>query len=161
MYIRKEYFGPSFKIWATISTGLVAGGALYISLVEAPSRIKHQPSIAAEVFHTSTPKARKIIGSLNAAAIFCSIGAYFCTPRRSDSAVEWLLAGSMLIVTMPISKYFLAPINEDLMDVDRCNKRGENRIVNRLGDWNKCHGVRTMFNLVAFSYMVYLLAQRK
>ena len=161
MHFQKECFGPSFKIWATISTGLVAGGSLYISLVEGPARMTHEPSIAAEMFHSIVPRTKKVIGSLSILTAVCSAGAYVCTRGRSDTAIEWLLAESLVVLTIPFARYFILPLNDAIMDSEKCNEKGDNWIVSKLSEWNKYHGVRSVLNLTAFSYMVFLLARRK
>ena len=52
--------GPMLKVVSTVTAGLFAGGALYITAVEQPARMTHDPTSAITMWKPSFVRAQSI-----------------------------------------------------------------------------------------------------
>ena len=152
------------KWLATISTGVYAGGNLYVSIIEASYRNKQSPKLSAqilEITHSATHRAWTSIALFGAT---CAVGGFLLTQHRY-SAAEWLWADTFLLATIPLRKYLIDPTSAAIMDskdtVDVSTEKGESWLVSKLHLWNSYHDIRTVFSIATFGYMACLLAHKK
>ena len=158
-----ECIGISLKWLATITTGIYAGGNIYISFIETPARNELRPKHNAQILQMTHLRAKQ---SWTPIALFGATSAFAgFLLTRGNSGGEWLLADAILLGALPMSVYFVWPTGTAIMDSkdtdDVATEKGENWLVGKLQLWSKYHNLRTMVGLMAFGYMASLLARRK
>lgn len=135
---------------ATLSAGLFAGAAIYISAVEHPARMECGTDLAIDEFAPSYRRATvmqvslAIVGLLTAAAASYATGSYW-----------WLLGGSILVAVIPFTLIVIFPTNKKLLDpsLDR-NSELATALLTR---WAGLHAVRSLLSLISFLIFVILL----
>jgi competence protein ComGC len=132
-----------FELVATVCTGIFAGAALYINLVEHPARMECGTAVAATEFGPSYRRAAVMQVSLAALAFLAAMGAWAISSRW-----EWLLGGILIVVVIPYTLIAIRPTNNRLLDpaLDR-NSDLARQLLRR---WAKLHAVRTVLSLAAF-----------
>jgi hypothetical protein len=130
------------QILSFIFTGLFAGAALYVSLVEHPARMANTLDIALAEFRPSYKRAammQVILAVLGAAS---AIGAYFL-----GRGVSTLVAGIVLGTVVPFTLIAIMPINLQLLDETRTARTDDTQVL--LEKWGRLHNVRTIASLLA------------
>lgn len=138
---------PFFELTATICTGLFAGAALYINLVEHPARMECGTALAVTEFAPSYHRATVMQASLAAVAFLAAIGAWLTSAR-----FVWLIGGILIVAVIPYTLIAMLPTNKKLLDssLDR-NSDNTHQLLVR---WGKLHAVRTVLSLAAFLVFV-------
>jgi len=149
----------SLKFISTLTSGIFAGGALYINLVESPARSTHDAETAVTIWKPSFIRARFCMSKLTFISGLSSIGAYYLAGNKCP--MKWLLAGSMMLTIAPYTIFFMVPTNEELLETEKCIEKGTPHIEEKLQLWDKRHAVRTAISFGAFGYMLYLLSKGK
>ncbi|KAK3752545.1 hypothetical protein QZH41_003483 [Actinostola sp. cb2023] len=148
----------ALKFLQTAFTGLMGGSALYISLVEHPSRMTIEDTESAH---------KHFLSSFNLAAHYMAIGsmfpmaggvaAYFLKPKEG---LPCAIVSGLLFVNVPFSFLFLIPnyvnpIKDDYSVVTK--KYSEKQIRDTMDSWAFLHTLRTAVNVGGFLYGVYCL----
>jgi Anthrone oxygenase len=133
------------------AAALFAGGALYVSLVEHPARIRTGPPMAVAQFRTSYPRGAWLQGGLAALGTLAAVGAWLAGAR-----ILWLVAGALLGLVVPYTLVVILPTNKRLMDRALAPDSPEARAL--LRRWTALHAVRTVLGLAAAAAMAHLLA---
>jgi hypothetical protein len=127
---------------ATAATGLFAGAALYVTLVEHPARLACGPMLAVAQFRRSYPRGAALqaplalIGALAGAVDGVAAG------RPTELAAAGLLLGAVVFTLVVIR-----PVNQRLTDLDLAPDTPEaTRLLRR---WGHLHLVRTALGLLA------------
>jgi hypothetical protein len=130
------------EIFALICTGLFAGAALYISVVEHPARMSSGIPVALAEFRPSYKRAAVMQVILAVLGVSGSIGAYFL-----GRGVSTLVAGVVLATVVPFTLVAIMPTNLKLLDETRTAQTSETDIL--LRKWGRLHNVRTVASLLA------------
>jgi hypothetical protein len=128
---------------ATSATGVFAGAALYISLVEHPARLECGGVVAATQWAPSYKRATVIQASLAVVGSIASMAAAFLGGGGS-----WLVAGILLLGVVPFTLLVIYPTNERLLDPALDKASPETLVL--LTRWGRLHLVRTILSLAAF-----------
>jgi uncharacterized membrane protein len=139
-----------FEFVAIYCTGLFAGAALYITLVEHPARMECGIALAVAEFAPSYRRATVMQVSLVVLAFLSAIGAWM-----TSTAFAWLLGGILIVAVIPFTLVAVLPTNKKLLDpsLDRSSDSAHQLLIR----WGRLHAVRTVLSLVAF--VVFLLAR--
>jgi hypothetical protein len=130
------------EIFAFICTGLFAGAALYISVVEHPARMSCGIPIALAEFRPSYKRAAVMQLILAVLGVAAAIGAYFL-----GRGLYTLVAGIVLATVVPFTLIVIMPTNLKLLDETRTAQTPETDIL--LKKWGRLHNVRTIASLLA------------
>ena len=133
---------------ATLCSGLFAGAALYVNLVEHPARLETGTALALRQWRPSYRRATVMQASLAVAGLLAAVGAWL-----QGRGTPVLIAGLMLGSVVPFTLIAIFPTNRQLSDsgLDGASPR----VAVLLGTWNRLHAVRSAAALVAFA--VFLL----
>jgi hypothetical protein len=128
---------------ATLATGLFAGAALYVNLVEHPARMSCGTELAATEFVPSYRRATLMQAPLAIVAFVCAVAAWII-----GAAITTLVAGILIGLVVPFTFLAILPTNKRLMSESLDRRAPETRRL--LDQWNLLHGVRTLLALAAF-----------
>ena len=138
-----EYYGAG----AILCTGLFAGAAAYITLVEHPARMQCGTVLAATEFVPSYRRATVMQASLAAIALTAALLAW-----RASGVVAWLVGGCVIGSVIPFTLLFILPTNKRILALNP----GSDQTRALLIRWGHLHAVRTVFSLTGF--VIFLLA---
>jgi hypothetical protein len=130
------------EILSFIFTGLFAGAALYVGLVEHPARMSNTLDIALAEFRPSYKRAAVMQVILAVVGAAGAIGAYFL-----GRGVSTLVAGIVLAIVIPFTLIVIMPINRQLLDETRMAQTPDTQEL--LEKWGQLHNVRTIASLLA------------
>jgi len=137
-----------FQFIAVYCSGLFAGAALYIELVEHPERMECGAALAVAEFVPSYRRATVMQVSLASISFLASIGAWLTT-----SDLVWLIGGILIASVIPFTLIFILPTNKKLLDP--ALDRNSELALKLLRRWGKLHAVRSTLGTTAL--LVYLL----
>lgn len=159
MNIDKNGVEYTLKFISTLTSGIFAGGALYINVVESPARLTHDAETAVKIWKPSFIRARFYMSKCTFVSGLSSIGAWYLSGKGCP--MKWLLAGGMMLTIAPYTIFFMIPTNDQLLETEKCIEKGNAHIEEKLVLWNCRHVVRTAISFGAFGYMLYLLSKGK
>ncbi|XP_020914118.1 uncharacterized protein LOC110251725 [Exaiptasia diaphana] len=142
----------------TISAGLFAGGAAYISLVEHPSRRKLETKHMylewkESLAHGKSMPLLVLVSSLS------GITAYLLKPK--GKGIPWVLAGGAMALILPYTALAMWPFAiGPIYDKQRAEKKGDEYMRRFMEKWNSLHTFRTVVGIVTFSGCVYALSTK-
>jgi uncharacterized membrane protein len=137
-------------ILATLASGLFAGAAVYISLVEHPARVGCGPTVAVRQFRPSYQRAAVVqvalalVGTVAALARFAGGG-----------RTGWLVGGLLLVSVIPFTLVVIMPTNKRLLDESLDPQSAD--VPALLTRWGRLHAVRGAASLAAFIIFLALL----
>lgn len=140
-----------FGFVATLSSGLFAGAAVYITFVEHPARMECGTALAVTEFGPSYRRAAVMQAPL------ATMGTLFgILAAVVGSSALWLLGGAMLGTVVPLTLIAIFPTNKRLLDptLDRTSELAR-RLLER---WGRLHAFRTVLGFASFALFVALLA---
>jgi hypothetical protein len=125
-----------------LATGLCAGAAVYVSLVEHPARVAGGTALAVAEFRPSYRRGAVMRASLAALAAVAGIGDW----ARGHGARP-LPAGLVMVFRIAFTLGVILPTNKRLMDpaLDVSGAEAAALLVR----WGRLHAVRTAAGLVA------------
>jgi Domain of unknown function (DUF1772) len=141
------------EILATLMSGLFAGAAIYINLVEHPARLSCGIALAVTEWRPSYKRGAIMQASLAVVSFLFALTSWLLGRQTA-----WLLGGLFLFAVIPFTLIVILPTNKELESdsLDVSSARA-GRLLRR---WNALHAVRTGLALVAF--IIFLCAlQRK
>lgn len=130
------------EIVSFVFTGLFAGAALYVSLVEHPARMANTLGVALAEFRPSYKRASVMQVTLAVLGVAGAIGAYFL-----GRGISTLVAGIVLATVVPFTLIVIMPITRQLLDDTRTARTDDTEVL--LEKWGKLHNVRTIAGLLA------------
>jgi uncharacterized membrane protein len=137
---------------ATLSSGLFAGAAVYINLVEHPARMETGIRPALTEFAPSYHRATVTQVSLASTGFLSALVAWIL---RSDS--RWLIGGALLVSVIPFTALVILPTNKQLLDPQTANDLElAEKLLTR---WGRLHSVRSVLSLA--SLLLFLFLQGK
>jgi uncharacterized membrane protein len=136
------------EIVATFASGIFAGAALYINLVEHPARLSCGVQMAMTEWRPSYRRGTlmqvplALIGSLSAVVSWWL-----------DGGRVWLVGGLLLLLNIPFTLVVILPTNKRLesKELDLRSEEAE-RLLQR---WGRLHAVRSLLSGAAF--LVFLI----
>jgi anthrone oxygenase-like protein len=134
------------EVLSFIFTGLFAGAALYVSLVEHPARMSNTLAVALAEFRPSYMRAAVMQATLAVAGAAAAIGAYFL-----GRGVSTLVAGIVLGTVVPFTLIVVMPVNRQLLDETRTAQTLDTDVL--LKKWARLHNIRTVAGLLALVIM--------
>jgi hypothetical protein len=134
---------------ALAATGLFAGAALYVTLVEHPARMACGPMMAVAQFRRSYPRGAALQAPLAILAGLAGAGAWL-----AGAGLAWLAAGVLQALVVPYTLLVVMPVNRRLLDPALEPDTPE--AVRLLHRWAALHLVRTIAGLVALALMLRL-----
>jgi len=135
------------ELVALLSTGLFAGAAIYISLVEHPARLECGPALGVAVFGPSYRRAAVMQASLAVVGCLAAVAA-----SAQGSATAVLVAGLLLGAVVPFTLIVIMPTNKRLLNP--ALDRGSPEAAELLVRWGRLHAVRSVSSGVAFLLLV-------
>jgi hypothetical protein len=132
---------------ATLATGLFAGAALYVTLVEHPARMACGPMMALAEFRKSYPRGAALQAPLAVLGGLAGAGAWL-----AGGGIAWLAAGGVLALAVPYTLLVMMPGNHRLLDPALEPDTPE--AVRLLRRWAALHLARTVVGVVAFALML-------
>jgi hypothetical protein len=130
------------EILSFMCTGLFAGAALYISVVEHPARLACGTDIALAEWRPSYKRAAIMQVILAIAGVLSAIGAYM-----SGRGTSVLVAGIVLATVVPWTLIIIMPTNRQLLDPARVSTTPDTDVL--LKKWGGLHAIRTVASLLA------------
>jgi hypothetical protein len=130
------------EIVALICTGLFAGAALYVSLVEHPARLACSTDVALAEWRPSYKRAAVMQVILAVVGVGSAIGAYM-----SGRGTSVLVAGIVLATVVPWTLIIIMPTNRQLLDPSRVSSTPDTDVL--LKKWGRLHTIRTVASLLA------------
>ncbi len=142
------------ELIATLSSGLFAGAAVYINLVEHPARMQTGIRPALTEFAPSYHRATITQVSLAVAGFLSGLVAW-----RSRSDIRWLIGGGLLASVVPFTALVILPTNKKLLDPATANDLDlAEKLLRR---WGRLHAVRSVLSLVSLLTFLLLLVKRR
>jgi len=143
---------PWSLIVATVSSGLFAGAAIYISVVEHPARLSCGAALAIREFAPSYHRATVMQASL--AVTGCVTGLWSAW-TASDG---WLALSAVLLgAVVPFTLIVILPTNKRLLDAALDPHSHE--AMRLLEQWGRLHAMRSLLSSAAFVLFLLRLAR--
>ena len=131
------------ELIALLCTGLFAGAAVYVTLVEHPARLACGPVVALAEFRPSYRRAAAMQASLAAVGLLTAVGAW-----ALGRSVPVLVAGLLLGAMIPFTLLVVLPTNKRLLDPALDPRSAETASL--LTRWGRLHAVRSVASAIAF-----------
>ena len=131
------------ELVALLCTGLFAGAAIYVSLVEHPARLECGPALAIAEFGPSYRRGAVMQASLAVVGCLAAVAAW-----TQGSATSVFIAGLLLGAAVPFTLIAILPTNKRLLDAGL--DRGSPEAAALLARWGHLHAVRSVVSGVAF-----------
>lgn len=131
------------ELVALLCTGLFAGAAIYVSLVEHPARLECGPALAIAEFGPSYRRGAVMQASLAIVGCLAAVAGW-----TQGSATSVLISGLLLGVAVPFTLIAILPTNKRLLDAGL--DRGSPEAAALLARWGRLHAVRSVVSGVAF-----------
>jgi len=131
------------QLIALLCTGLFAGAAIYITLVEHPARLECGTALAVTEFRPSYRRAAVMQATLAAVGCLAAVGAW----AQGRGALV-LVAGLLLGAAIPFTLVAVLPTNKRLLDPTLDQASAEASAL--LARWGTLHAVRSAASGVAF-----------
>ncbi|KAK3101655.1 hypothetical protein FSP39_005249 [Pinctada imbricata] len=141
------------RLASALSTGYMAGSALYISVVEVPSRdglaarpMHHQWSQSFRLAAKSMMLSGLIAGAAPTAVYFLDEN---CPVRNL-----WLVGPACFLMGSIYTFGFIIPDVKVMLDKENIEKKGETWLTKSVDTWGKKHLLRTLINGTNFTCMI-------
>jgi uncharacterized membrane protein len=140
------------ELVAVLCTGLFAGAAIYITLVEHPARLECGAALALTEFRPSYRRAAVLQATLAAAGCLAAVGAWM-----QGRSLLVLVAGLLLGAAIPFTLVVVRPTNTRLLDPALDPASAEAAAL--LARWGTLHAVRSALSVIAFVLLVFDLTR--
>src|SRR5437763_1390688 len=101
----------AWEMVAILASGLFAGAAVYVSLVEHPARVQCGTELAITEFGPSYHRGAVMQSLLAVIGLIAGLGAWI-----SGSGIAWLLGGAIVGSVVPFTVLVIFPTNNKLLD---------------------------------------------
>ncbi len=133
-----------FGFLATLFSGLFAGAAAYVSLVEHWARLHAGPAVALAQFRAGFRRARAMQAALAMGGGVCAAIAWL-----AGDGLSWLLAALLLFGIVGFTLRMITPVYSRLLDSQLTAESAE--AGDLLERWWYLHHVRTVMGVLAFA----------
>jgi hypothetical protein len=127
---------------AILASALFAGAAVYINLVEHPSRLSCGTEIAALQWAPSYKRATVMQATLAIVATLAGVLQWTQTGR-----VAWLYGAAAIFAVVPVTFVVIFPTNKKLLQPSRNRVVSETRAL--LETWGRLHAIRSVLSVAA------------
>src|SRR5512138_763782 len=127
----------TLELLALLCTGLFAGAALYVSLVEHPARLECGTAPAIAEFRPSYRRGAVMQASLAAAGALAGVADW----ARGHGSLP-LVAGLLMAAVIAFTLVAIRPTNNRLLDPTRDPGSAETAAL--LARWGRLHAARTL-----------------
>lgn len=135
---------------AVFCTATFAGAALYITLVEHPTRMQLETRHAALQWAPSYKRATLMQAPLALVGCLAGLGV-----ALFGGGAIWIIAALVIGSVVPLTLIGIAPTNRRLLATGRDLGSDETRAL--LERWGKLHAIRTLLSLIAVVIMIWQL----
>ena len=125
-------------------SGLFAGAAVYVNLVEHPARLECGNNVALREFAPSYRRATVMQASLAVGGAVSGLVAWLF-----GSGMPFLLGAVLLGSVVPFTLIVIFPTNHRLLDPALLPDSGE--ATDLLASWGRLHAVRSLLSISAFA----------
>lgn len=132
---------------ALLATGVFAGAAVYISIVEHPARMTGDIAHALMEWRPSYRRATVLQAALAVIGTALALVAW-----KNSGARAWLYGALCLGAVIPFTLIVMMPVNARLSDDHLIPASDEAKIL--LERWGRMHAFRCFLGLVAFAFML-------
>ena len=139
-----------FEFIAALCVALLAGAALYISLVEHPVRMGFETRVAALQWAPSYKRATWIQAPLALLSFLSGVVAWLM-----GAGTGWLVAAVLIGAVVPFTVIGILPTNHKLFAPGRDLGSTETRML--LERWGSLHAVRRTLSVLATMLYIWLL----
>lgn len=122
---------------AVLCTGVFAGAAIYVTLVEHPARLECGTTLAVTEFGPSYRRAAVMQAALAAAGCLAAVGAW-----AQGRGMPLLVAGLLLGAAIPFTLVVILPTTKRLLDPALDRNSAEAAAL--LTHWGRLHAVRSV-----------------
>jgi hypothetical protein len=129
------------ELGAVIFSGLFAGGATYVSVVEQPVREEADAAASLGTFKVLFHKAARFQIPLLVISILCATGALYFSGNWA-----WIGGIAAMIFIIPYTILVLMPLNRTLL----ASEADHPELKSLLKNWAPLHLVRTLIGLASF-----------
>ena len=135
------------EIIAALASGIFAGAALYVNVVEQPARLSCGVELAVTQWRSSYNRGAAMQAAIGSVAAIASW--WF------DRRYGWLVGGLLLLFIIPFTLIVIRPINKRLES--RELDLGSEEAGHLLQRWGRLHAVRSVLSIAAFVLFLFLL----
>ena len=139
----------AFELIATVCATLFAGAALYINLVEHPSRMGLETEMAALHWAPSYKRATWLHAPLALLSFGSGVVAW-----SLGAGLGWLVAALLIGAVVPVTYLIIMPTNQKLLTSGRDLSSPETRAL--LMRWGELHAIRTCLSLLSSGLYLWL-----
>jgi uncharacterized membrane protein len=142
------------EIVATFASGIFAGAAVYINLVEQPARLSCGVQLAVTEWRPSYKRGTLMQVPLALIGSLSSLVSWWF-----DGGRAWLVGGLLLLLVIPFTLVVILPTNKRLEshELDLRSEEAE-RLLRR---WGRLHAVRSLLSGAAFLvFLISLMGRR-
>ena len=139
------------RFLALLAAALFTGGALYISIVEHPARMRAGIPIAVAEFREMYRRAAPWQAGSAAVALLAGVVAAWLGAERA-----WALGGIAVGVVIPYTLFVMMPVNKRLLDPAPLAER-EARVL--LTQWGRLHWIRSGLGAVGLALLLWTAAR--
>jgi uncharacterized membrane protein len=138
---------------AIVCALIFTGAAVYINLVEHPTRLSFSNSIALSVWQPSYKRATRMQAPLALVSGFAAAWVWWLS-----GSLAWLFAGVLILLVVPFTFAVIMPVNIELQRADLEPESVRTRRL--LESWGRLHGVRSVLALLSSFLMLAQLVGR-
>ena len=138
------------EIIAALASGIFAGAALYVNVVEQPARLSCGVELAVTQWRSSYNRGAAMQAPLAAIGSVAAIASWWF-----DRRYGWLVGGLLLLFIIPFTLIVIRPINkrQESRELDL----GSEEAGHLLQRWGRLHAVRSVLSIAAFVLFLFLL----
>jgi anthrone oxygenase-like protein len=141
------------EIVATFASGIFAGAAVYVNLVEHPARFSCGVPLAVTEWRPSYKRGTLMQAPL---AVIGSVSAFISW--WFERSLPWLLGGVLLLLIIPFTLVVILPTNKRLESQELDLHSEEAGLL--LQRWGRLHAVRSILSGAAFLIFLVTLIRR-
>jgi hypothetical protein len=141
------------EIVAMFASGIFAGAAVYVNLVEHPARLSCGVQLAVTEWRPSYKRGTLMQAPL---AVVGSLSAFISW--WFDRRLSWLLGGVLLLLIIPFTLVVILPTNKRLESQELDLRSEEAGLL--LRRWGRLHAVRSILSGTAFLIFLFTLIGR-
>ena len=141
------------EIVAIFASGIFAGAAVYVNIVEHPARLSCGVQLAVTEWRPIYKRGTLMQAPLAAVGSLSALVSWWF-----DRSLSWLLGGVLLALIIPFTLVVILPTNKRLESQELDLRSGEAGSL--LRRWGRLHGVRSILSGAAFLIFLFTLSGR-
>jgi F0F1-type ATP synthase assembly protein I len=131
------------ELVATFASGIFAGAAVYVNLVEHPARLSCGVELAIAEWKPSYKRGTMMQAPLAGVGSLAALISWWF-----DGGFSWLIGGILLLLIIPFTLVVIFPTNKQIESRELDLRSAE--AGNLLRRWGRLHAVRSILSVVAF-----------